>query len=64
MAIAPLDQALAKMSEAQKELARSIPSGQDPPQSLDDLVEIIALNAAELSLATADVVQLLAENRR
>jgi hypothetical protein len=64
MANAPLDEALAKMREAQEELAQSIPSGPNPPRSLDELVETIALNAAELSLATADVVQLLAENRR
>jgi hypothetical protein len=59
-----LDEALAKMREAQEELAQSIPSGPNPPRSLDELVEIIALNTAELSLATADVVQLLAETRR
>jgi hypothetical protein len=55
-----LDQALSKMREAQAGLAQSIPSGANPPRSLDELVEVIALSAAELALATADVVWLLA----
>jgi hypothetical protein len=64
MANEPLGAALAKMTEAQEELAQSIPSGPNAPQSLDELVEIVALNAAELSLATAHVVQLLVETWR
>jgi hypothetical protein len=64
MANAPLDAALSKMSKAQADLVQSIPSGPNPPRSLDEMVELIALNAAELSLATADVVRLLAEALR
>jgi hypothetical protein len=60
----PLDRALVKMREAQDELAQSIPSGPNAPQSIDELVEMIALNAANLSLATADVVRLLARALR
>jgi hypothetical protein len=59
-----LDEALAVMREAQEELAQSITGQPDPPLPFVERVEVIALNTAELSLATADVVQLLAEARR
>jgi hypothetical protein len=64
MANKPLDDALAVMREAQEELAQSITAQPDPSLPFVERVEIIALNTAELSLATADVVQLLAEARR
>jgi hypothetical protein len=63
MANEALDDALAVMREAQEELAESITAQRDPPLPFLDRVELIALNAAELSIATADVVQLLAETR-
>jgi hypothetical protein len=64
MAYEPLNEALAKMKAAQDELERSIPSGSSAPRSLDELVEIVALDSANLSLATADVVRLLAQALR
>jgi hypothetical protein len=63
MANEALDVALAVMREAQEELAASITAHPDPPLTFLERVELIALNAAELSIATADVVQLLAETR-